>query len=340
MKSEVLLSYRKENGYIDYDKFIEENPEIKQSSEDRGTPKRNKIWLRFEDVDILARDESLDEDGVLYTGIQELIFEELSKQVKFPCAHYDIGIRGEKCCVFSENILKNQTHLEMVSLRDLLDATETKQDYDHSFDISDAFRAMANHCKCMNIDDETQESVMKDFAKMQVLDTFLSSTDRHAENISFLTGLDKATGKPIFRLSPLYDNELSCGSEEPQEKMQTCLDNYTEAVLTASMQSPCGMAPEEAEHETQKRVRVAVKDPSSAVLQFCMGLDEEVEDFAGDCQDKLNIPLAIKAVEARTGIEIPQEYKEFLINNYMCRKPLMVNAINEFYEDPSVGGII
>ena len=334
MNSKELELYRdKETGLIDVDKFFTENKEkVTTVDEDRGTAKRDKKWIQFEDVDVLVRDENLSSENVNYTAYQELVFEELAKQVNFPCAHYDIGKRGDKKCVFSYNIVgkKEKTGLSMMSLSDLMDQIKTEEDYSHSYNIVDAFKAIGNHCKVMNIDKSQQEKVLKEFCKMQVLDTFLSSSDRHCENISFLYGKDKSTGKNIFELAPVYDNELSCGSEEPEEKMVECLDDYTQANMTASLQVPCATVPEsEQSYEMYKKNK---NNPSAMLLQFVMELDEDAEDFAQDCLDNLNMPLAIKAVEERIDAKLPDMYKEFLVNNYMIRKTMMNKAINEFYK--------
>lgn len=333
MDSKVLELYRdKETGLIDYDKFISENEDkITAVDEDRGTSKRDKKWLEFDDVDILVRDENLNAENVNYTAYQELVFEELSKQVDFPCAHYDIGKRGNNKCVFSYNIVgkKDKSGLSLMSLSELMDQVKVG-DYSHSYDITDAFKAIGNHCKCMDIDIDQQESVMKDFCKMQVLDTFLSSSDRHCENISFIYGVDQDTGKNIFKLAPVYDNELSCGSEESEEKMQSCLDNFMEARLTASLQMPCATVPQS--EQSYEMARKNKNNPSAALLQFSMGLDEEVEDFAQDCFEKLNMPLAIKSVEDRIGAKLPDIYKDFLVNNYIQRKAIMSKAIEDFYK--------
>lgn len=334
MNSSKLEEYRnKETGLIDFDRFEVENKDMFNTfDEDRGTSRRDKKWLLFDDTKILVRNENLHDEGVLYTTYQELVFEELAKQVDFPCAHYDIGTRGDKKCVFSYNILDSEENkgLSMMSLSDLLDQLEHTDDYSHSYNVIDAFKAIANHCKCEGISKEDQQRVLIDFSKMQVLDTFLSSTDRHCENISFIYGNDEKTGKKIFRLAPVYDNELSCGSEEPTARMEKCLEDFRDIKLTAALQAPCATVPES--EQSYESARKNKNNPSAALLQFTMELDEEVEDFVNDCIDNLNVPLATKAVEERIGAKLPEQYKEFIIANFMERKKIMNKAINEFYK--------
>ena len=63
-----------------------------------------------------------------------------------------------------------------------------------------------------------------------------------------------------------------------------------------------------------------------------MERDEEIEDFANDCIDCINMPQALTSVEERIGAKLPQEYRDFIVTNYMNRKPLMNKALNEFYK--------
>lgn len=194
MNSKKLLEYRdKSTGLIDFDRFQEENPDIEYFDEDRGIARRDKKWVFFDDKKVLVRNEYLDQNDVKYTTYQELVFEELAKQVNFPCAHYDIGKRRNKKCILLDNILdtKENQSLSMMSLRELMEQIDDVEYYFTSYNIIDAFKAIDNHCKCMKLGKEVQEDVMKQFCKMQVLDCFLSSSDRHVENISFIYGKDK-----------------------------------------------------------------------------------------------------------------------------------------------------
>ena len=85
MESKILLEYRdSKTGLIDMDRFKMENPNLITFDEDRGTPKRDKKWILFDDQKVLIRNEYMDKTNVLYTVYQELIFEELAKQVNFP----------------------------------------------------------------------------------------------------------------------------------------------------------------------------------------------------------------------------------------------------------------
>lgn len=333
MDSKILLEYRdKESGRIDCEKLESENPKLTTFDEDRGTPRRDKKWIFFDYKKVLVRNEYMNKNNVLYTTYQELVFEELAKQVNFPCAHYDIGKRGDKNCVLSDNILDTPENkgLSMMSLRELMDQLKDVEYYESTYNITDAFKAIGNHCKCMGLDKSIQENVMKNFCKMQVLDCFLSSSDRHVENISFIYGKDKNTGKDVFRLAPLYDNELSCGVEEPKEKMEECTNDFMQAKLTANLQNVFATVPEnEMSDESKRRNK---NNPTGALLEFCMDLDEDIEDFTQACYDNLNMALAINNVEKRIGTKLPQLYKEFLVGNYMERKSMIGKTIDEYYK--------
>mgnify|MGYP005829451855 FL=1 len=159
MDSKILLEYRdNKTGLIDMDRFKMGNPNLITFDEDRGTPKRDKKWILFDDQRVLVRNEYMNKTNVLYTVYQELIFEELAKQVNFPCTHYDIGKRGDKKCVLSNNILDlpENKGLAMMSLRELMDQLETTDYYDNVYNIADALRAISNHCTCVKLEKEEQ----------------------------------------------------------------------------------------------------------------------------------------------------------------------------------------
>ena len=61
-------------------------------------------------------------------------------------------------------------------------------------------------------------------------------------------------------------------------------------------------------------------------------IDEEVEDFAGDCMDNLNIIQAVRNVEDRIQAKIPEKYVEFLLANYSEKKKEMSRIMDEFYQ--------
>ncbi len=333
MKKEELLKYRDIDGYIDYDKFEKEKSEnLKSINEDRGSAARNKKWIYFENGTVMLRDDQFESDGTKFTTYQELIFEELAKQVNFPVAHYDLIKRNNKKGILTYNVLDNEENKDMTmySLRDFMGQVKCKGDNLFDYDITDAYRAIKDFSKKSGIESEQYAKVMIDFTKMQVLDLFLSSTDRHPENISFLYGIDKKTKKPTIKLAPLYDNELSCGSDLSEVEMEDCLNDYRESRKKALLQQTCATIPEEEISLEMKKSKN--NTPNSQLLKFCMEIDTEVEDFVGDCIDNISIINAVNAVQDRIKTVLPRNYVEFLIANYTEKKREMSKIMDEFYQ--------
>lgn len=136
--------------------------------------------------------------------------------------------------------------------------------------------------------------------------------------------------KDVFKLSPLYDNELSCGADEPVQKMDECINDFVQARLTATLQNVFATVPEsEMSYESKIKNK---NNPTTSLVQFCMGLDEEIENFAKNCYEKLNMPRALISVEERIRVKLPRQYKDFLVGNYVERKNMLGKSIDEFYK--------
>lgn len=332
MKTTELENYRDKDGFIDYGKFEEEKGKnLEVLEEDRGSGARDKKWVTFEDSRVLLRDDQFEKDGSKYTTYQELIFEELAKQVNVPTAHYDLIKRGDKKGVMSYNIVdsKENKGLSMYSLADLM-AEIGCGDQKFTYNITDAYSAIKNYCQKSNVDKEQYADALVDFTKMEVLDLFLSSTDRHPENISFLYGVDEKTKKPIFKFAPLYDNELSCGSDLIEQEMDACIEDFREARIKSQLQLACATVPRD--KMPPELLKSKDNNENSQLLKFCMDVDEGIEDFAGDCMDNLNIMGAVKSVETRIKAKLPEKYVEFLLTNYGEKKKEMSKIMDEFYQ--------
>ena len=332
MKAEELNSYRDNDGYIDYSKFEEEKGNgLETIDEDRGSGSRDKKWVTFEDKRVMLRNDQFEKDGAKFTTYQELIFEELAKQVNVPTAHYDLIKRDGKKGVLTYNVVDQEENkgLSMYSLADFMGEIGIKNQ-NFNYNITDAYDAIKNYCKKMNIDKEQYSKAMVDFTKMQVLDLFLSSTDRHPENISFLYGVDEKTNKTVFKFSPLYDNELSCGSDLKEDEMNRSILDFRDAKTFADLQLTCATVPRE---KMPSELRKSKDDnPNSQLLKYCMEIDEDVEDFVGECLDNLNPIQAVRSVEERINTKLPQTYVDFLLTNCKQKQNEMSKIVDEFYQ--------
>ncbi len=331
---EALEKCRNKEGYIDLNGFLNEN-EYDTLEETRGTEQRDKIWILYNGKSILLRKGSLTNVGVLYTAEQELITEELAKQVGLNCAHYDIGIRDGNKYSISYNILDEeeykQNQLIMISLDELIEQLPSHQPNDHTYYIKDAMNAIKNFGKKSNVDIDDIEDVLMNYLKSVIFDCAVGATDRHCQNVGFLYGIDKKTNKPIFEFAPLYDNELSCGSEEPIENVRANMDNYILASNAAKSASPCASVITDNEAFSNKKV-----DVNARLLNYIVNLDPELYDFFNDCINKMDVMAAITEVENRTHAELPEEYKNQLISNFLPRRRYMMaikDAIDKNRDD-------
>ena len=319
-----LEEYRDENGYIKLDEFLDKNSDsIEYKEEVRGTEKRNKVWVKYEDETLLLRDENLANYGVLYTVEQELVTEELAKQVGVECAHYDMGIRDGKKCSISYNILDKeeykQNQLILLDLSLFVEQLEFHQPNDHTYYIKDAMNAIKNFGKKSNVDVKDIESVLKKYLKSVIFDCATGATDRHCQNVGFVYGTDKNTKKPIFDFSPLYDNELSCGSEEPIENVRNYMEDYLAASEAAKNASPCASLVINNDAYDNKKVDVNAK-----LLNYIVNLDPELYTFFENCINNMDVMKAITEVEKRINAKLPKEYKNQLLGYMLPRKKYMV----------------
>ena len=63
-----------------------------------------------------------------------------------------------------------------------------------------------------------------------------------------------------------------------------------------------------------------------------MEIDEDVEDFVGECLDNLNPIQAVRSVEERINTKLPQTYVDFLLTNCKQKQNEMSKIVDEFYQ--------
>lgn len=315
MKIKDLEQYRNEDGYIDIDKtgFVA-RPEDREL---RGSIEREKDWMKLEGTSVLLRTELFkDDEERNFCNYAELIFEELAKQVDYPCAHYDlIQYKGQKG-VFSQDV--RQLGEEFYTLSEIIGyrgefqgSSSTPIDFEN---IMQGFKEMMQNQEFYG---EEVLQLSKDFAKMLILDTYCMSTDRHTENCGVII-VPGENGKKHVKLAPLIDNECSLMLDIPIYELEEMNDSAFGIDYRADVQEPL----------------IALSDENSEpgiskwqdMLEFLAEKDEFF-DFANLCNEKLDIEKAVKSVEIRTGIEIPELAKDTAIKGFISRRSAIRDAL-------------
>lgn len=346
MKISELEKYRNEDGYIDIDKFENENS-VKKVPELRGASNKEKDWFKLEDGDILIRTENLFDEGVIYSTYAELIFEELANQVDIPTAHYDLVTYKGKKGVLSQNVARNGECL--ISMKDLLDCGTKKHDIgdDQYIHVKDAIRTFKTFYKEYgDFPKEDYTKLCNDFLNMAIFDIYAISTDRHAENCGVLYD-----GKNV-RLAPMFDNECSLLLDSPQDKIADLNARPSYIRESIDLEYPRIYYTYEDEDYGEE----VLEDNSDKLLyEMALNIDnnfvesadwqnticnlsefgDEQMKFIKKCNDKLDIKVAIQNVEERIGTRLPNELTEFVIKVVNTRKKMISNELD--FDDLELG---
>ncbi|MEG1344922.1 MAG: HipA domain-containing protein [Clostridia bacterium] len=335
MEWSVLEKYR-ENGYINIDKFLEDNKDIADTifREVRGSENREKDWITIGDVDILLRTENLIDEEVYNTSFAELLTEEVAKQVGIEAAHYDlITYKGEKG-VLSQSVLKeDESLINMSTVLTNLGNYENIEDTLDFIDFEEVLLAIKKLKDCEEcITKEDMLKMQEDFCKIVVFDIFSMNTDRNGQNFSIISSKDS------YRIAPIYDNEHSFGGGLDKKTIEMINSDNVKAKKTSELLLPVL----EASGECTMDITQNWKDYSPRedekynipfnwqTLIFAIGEDlenENVSDFFINCFKNINISKAFSAVEERIGIKIPPEYKESVEKIYNERKKYINDAL-------------
>ena len=339
MKLNELEKYRDKNsGRIDIDALLEENS-VSKITELRGASNKEKDWLKLEDTDVLIRTENLDSEGAIYTTYAELIFEELAKQVDIPCAHYDLVKYKGKNGVLSQNVVnKNES---LVLMDDLLNCTNREHDIgdDQNIHVEDAINSFYTFYNEYNdFSKEEYKKMSKDFLNMAIFDIYTMSTDRHAENMGIIFSVkgDKSSA----RLAPMFDNECSLMLDSPEEKIEKLLKNRMSLMSYAELESQKIYYTEDYENDTyegedifndfldnmlkQNGTDTNERSDWQTTIYNISELGESQMEFIKKCDKNLNIDEALKSVEERIGVKLPEKLCEFASATFNTRK-LLIN---------------
>ena len=314
---EDLEKYRNENGFIEMDLALKEN-DFDIINEVRGSQNRDKFWIVLEDIDVLVRNENLDDCGVEYTVYAELLMEELAKQVEIDCAHYDIIKFNGKNGVISKNVLNKSKDESMYTIRSIIGEDSMPND---SIDIEKIWNSIKKFISMEdNINKEKAQKAFLDVAKIAIFDTFTMSNDRHSENIALVFGNDHEKNETIFKIAPLFDNECSLMLDKPVEEIDEMLNDNKYFEDMVELQEQMIVVPDDAKDANNVE---GWKD----MLYFLTDDSDEAMGFAEECYNKLNIKDAINSVENRLNAKLPDKLKEFVSKAFELRRDNINKAL-------------
>lgn len=316
MKLSDLENYRKNDGYINIDEtgFVA-RPEDREI---RGSIEREKDWMSLEGTNVLLRTELFkDDEEKKFCTYAELIFEELAKQVDFPCAHYDLIEYKSKKGVLSRDV-RNGANEEFYTLADIIgNPNEDLGSSSVPTNFEDVILGIKELLKKNELYKEDVLELSKDFAKMLILDTFCMSTDRHIENCGVIIEPSES-GKKHIRFAPVFDNECSLMLDIPIYELEELSKSDVRLNRRQDVQEPLIALSEENSYD----------DMSSwqNMIEFLSEKDEFL-DFATLCSEKLDISKAIEEVEHRTGAKIPTLAKDIATRSFEMRKDAIREAL-------------
>lgn len=309
MKLSDLENYRKSDGYINIDEtgFVA-RPEDREL---RGSIEREKDWMSLEGTNVLLRTELFkDDEEKNFCTYAELIFEELAKQVDFPCAHYDlIEYKGKKG-VLSRDV-RSGANEEFYTLADIIgNPNEDVGSSSVPTDFEDVIQGMKDLLNSNELYKEEVLDLSKDFAKMLILDTFCMSTDRHIENCGVIIEAGE-NGKKHISFAPVFDNECSLMLDIPIYELEELNNSEARLQRRQDVQEPLIALSQENSYD----------DMSSwqNMIEFLSEKDEFF-DFAALCSEKLDISKAIEDAERRTGAKIPGLAKDIATKSFEMRR--------------------
>lgn len=319
---EELEKYRDKEGYINLDEL---NLELTEESREKvGNKDRIKNWVNFLGTEALVRSE-FKVDGKRNAGIYaELIVEELAKQAGLSSAFYDlIKINGEYGIVTKK--MFNSKECDLLTLDSLIGQTEFYEEYPEMSDYIEVEEKLYKSLKEENIQKDNRKEIIKEFRKRNAFFMMVCSLDKHTENISFISSINKKTNEKQFELAPIYDSESSLMLDmdiETLEKIE--------------------------KHGLGLQQNVDMLDPKIAVFEGIYSSlwkntldtlceDDDIFRFILDCYDNLNINEAIKNVEKKIKAPLPKIVKSIATYVFEFRRKQIEKIIYPTLQQDDIG---
>lgn len=316
MKVEELEKYRESDGCINFDRiFSEVGSEVfSPKKEVRGTENKDKLWIHLDDETFLLKttEKNTNLEGTCYA---EMITAELAKQAEFECANIDLIKYNGFMGVISSKVNKEGEQLH--SLREYIGDENIPDDlFPDITGLDYTFEHLKDYLSNTEMSKAEKYMVFQSLMKLMIFDTFVISTDRHPENISFIERM--VNGKKEIVLSPLYDNEFSLMLETEPNLLQDLMSNNTVFNQIVTAQEPkIAYKPDSYEELDGNPLYISLLDDLS-------DMDKDNEPYMEKLAKTLNIDDAIKNVEKKIGVAIPKIYKDTACKAFNERKRCII----------------
>jgi hypothetical protein len=338
MKLADLEKYREEDGYINIDKAIEENPYLTEDilREFRGNQNREKDWIELEDTKILLRTEDTQFQDIIYASYAELLAEEVAKQIEFPHAHYDlIKYKGQKG-VLSQSVVDKDSEslISGYTLLKNLDAYKSDEEQMGFVNIEDIIESFDYLNKYDNFDKKDIEKLTLQLLKITYFDIFSLNPDRNVYNYSITYNAKKRE----INLSDIYDNEKSFGGCLDLKIISSIASEKNLATMSGNFMLSVFETPENYNSDIESDWKnISPREEDSDKLPFNWQVlllylednfvSEELTDFYNRCYKNIDISKAFDEVEKRIKAKVPEEYKKAANYLYEERKLYIRDAL-------------
>lgn len=251
--------------------------------------------------------------------VNELLYDELAKQVDMPVAQYEPASLDDVTSLISHDV----TYYTDYELGSIYGMMNLPLDYDITYE-----EIIRNFGKMQAFEEYSYDSkkIIIDLYKMMVLDSLTFQEDRHDENVHLLVDVDRK----IFKLSPIIDNEYAFGAKTLNYYLDTktfsekfSLDK-PEFLAKHGSNMRIVMTPKTRDTEYSQKYLANVKD----LIKFAYD-KPECKQFLINCLKTLDIEKAITNVE-KLGYQISNDYKDYLKDLLEMSKEIFAENIKEF----------
>ena len=250
--------------------------------------------------------------------VNELLYDELAKQVGVPVANYEPASLDDVSSLISHDV----TYYTDFELGSICGMMNVPFNYEITFE-----EIIKNFAHMQGFEDYRydQKKIIVDLYKMMVLDSLTFQEDRHDENVHLLVN----SNRKVFQLSPIIDNEYAFGAKtlnfflEMQSFRKGSMDKQSFLAKHASNMRIV-MTKKTRDEEYTKKYSANVKD----LIKFAYD-KPECKHFLVNCLKTLDIDKAIANVE-KMGYQISDDYKEYLKDLLEMSKEIFAENIKEF----------
>lgn len=293
MYSNDLFSNRDEKGYL----MISSINFIPESREKMGNDKRIKNWILTTDQKAyMIKTNALLDGKENYLEFAELITRKIAEKLNIEYANYDIINYSGECGIITEKIVFQDE--ELITLEDIINGAIAHPDNIEIIDYPILIKSLNKKLRELNFLESDIENINTELSKRLLFDIVIGCTDRHTENVSFI--YNNKTGR--IKLSPIYDSENSLLLEYDKELILSLAKNLRGAIDASSAIYPkIAVVPRQCPKDNEIL---------NSTIEFLLNNENpEVEDFAYDMLDNVDIYNILDEVEKDVNAKLPEEIR-------------------------------